>query len=158
MTAGRMTFDITTPKSIAAAPTPTIVAPMSPPNRACDELDGRPSSQVSMFQVIAPMSPAKITAGKHRRGQLILVDDPARDRLCDLRREEGADEVQDGGQENRHLGLQRARRDGRRHRIRGVVEPVREVEEQCQCDHQHDHQGCGLHRSLSVEGIRGVPT
>ena len=118
MIAGRMTFDITTPKSIAAAPTPTIVAPMRPPNRACDELDGRPSSQVSMFQVIAPMRPAKITAGKTAARELILVDDAARDRLCDLGREEGADEVQHGGQQHRDLGLQRTGRDGRRHRVR----------------------------------------
>ena len=69
MTAGRMTFDITTPKSIAAAPTPTIVAPMRPPNSACDELDGSPSSHVSMFHVIAPMRPAKIIAGNDRRGR-----------------------------------------------------------------------------------------
>ena len=64
ITAGRTILDSTTPKLTAEAPTPTIVAPMSPPNRAWDELDGSPSSHVTMFQVIAPMSPAKITAGK----------------------------------------------------------------------------------------------
>jgi hypothetical protein len=36
---------------------------MSPPNNAWDELDGRPSSQVSRFQMIAPTSPAKTTTG-----------------------------------------------------------------------------------------------
>ena len=64
MMAGRMTFDITTLKSIAATPTPTSVAPMSPPKSAWDELEGSPSSHVSMFQVIAPMRPAKMIAGK----------------------------------------------------------------------------------------------
>ena len=64
MSAGRMTFDITTPKLTAVKPTPTIVAPISPPNSACDDDDGRPSSHVSMFQVMAPMRPARMTAGK----------------------------------------------------------------------------------------------
>ncbi|MDF2491619.1 MAG: hypothetical protein K0Q58_197 [Microbacterium sp.] len=60
MSAGRMTLLSTTPKSMASTPTPTRVAPMSPPNSACEELEGRPSSHVSMFQVIAPIRPAKI--------------------------------------------------------------------------------------------------
>ncbi len=49
---------------MALAPTPTSVAPIRPPNRACDELDGSPSSHVSMFHVIAPMRPAKMIGGK----------------------------------------------------------------------------------------------
>jgi hypothetical protein len=36
------------------------------------------------------------------------------------------------------------------------VEAVREVEEQRQRDHQHDDQGCGFHRLLSVESERNV--
>ena len=35
-----------------------MAAPISPPNSACEELDGRPSSQVSRFQTMAPMRPA----------------------------------------------------------------------------------------------------
>jgi len=61
MRAGRTIFDSTAPKSMPPRPAPTSVAPIRPPKRAWDELDGRPSSQVSMFQVIAPMSPAKIS-------------------------------------------------------------------------------------------------
>ncbi len=61
ISAGRMILLSTTPKSMAIAPTPTRVAPMRPPKRACDELDGRPSSQVSMFHVMAPINPAKIS-------------------------------------------------------------------------------------------------
>jgi hypothetical protein len=34
------------------------------------------------------------------------------------------------------------------------VEAVREVEEQRQCDHQHNHQNYGIHRSLSLEKRR----
>ena len=63
MSAGSTTLDSTTPKLMPLSPTPTSVAPMSPPNRACEELDGNPSSQVSMFQVIAPMRPAKMSEG-----------------------------------------------------------------------------------------------
>ena len=36
---------------------------MRPPKSACDELEGRPSSQVSRFHRIAPTNPAKITIG-----------------------------------------------------------------------------------------------
>jgi hypothetical protein len=61
--AGSTTFDISTPKSMAPVPKPTSAAPISPPKRACDELEGRPSSQVSMFQTMAPMRPAKISSG-----------------------------------------------------------------------------------------------
>ncbi|KZE40684.1 hypothetical protein AVW09_13910 [Microbacterium sp. T32] len=64
ISAGRITLLSTTPVSIAEAPTPTSVAPMRPPKRACDELEGRPSSHVSMFHVIAPMRPAKMIGGK----------------------------------------------------------------------------------------------
>lgn len=34
------------------------MAPISPPNRACEELDGSPHSQVRMFQMMAPARPA----------------------------------------------------------------------------------------------------
>ena len=47
----------------AVNPIPTIVAPISPPKRACDELEGRPKSHVSMFQQMAPISPAKMREG-----------------------------------------------------------------------------------------------
>jgi hypothetical protein len=63
ITAGTTTFVRTVPKCTAPVPAATSVAPMSPPNSACDELDGRPSSQVSRFHMIAPTSPAKITTG-----------------------------------------------------------------------------------------------
>ena len=63
ITAGRTTFVSTAPKFTALAPAATIVAPIRPPNRACEELDGRPSSQVSRFHRIAPTRPAKMTTG-----------------------------------------------------------------------------------------------
>ncbi len=65
-TAGRTTLPIT-PSSFVpspvhltpSAPRPARVAPMSPPNRAWEELEGRPSSQVSRFQMIPPARPAR---------------------------------------------------------------------------------------------------
>jgi hypothetical protein len=39
------------------------VAPIRPPNSACEELEGSPRNQVSRFHRIAPTSPAKITTG-----------------------------------------------------------------------------------------------
>src|ERR1044072_7969373 len=66
-TAGTSTFSMTLPKCTASVPDATQVAPIRPPNSACDELDGSPAYQVTRFQTIAPISPPKITAG------LILV-------------------------------------------------------------------------------------
>ena len=65
-TAGMMTFP-TTPSILLpspfqftpAQPRPATVAPMRPPKRACEELEGRPISQVSRFQAIAPTRPAR---------------------------------------------------------------------------------------------------
>jgi len=61
--AGSSTLLSTLPKFTAPAPAATIVAPINPPNRACDELDGSPSSHVSRFHRIAPHRPAKMTVG-----------------------------------------------------------------------------------------------
>src|SRR5918997_1813249 len=62
-TAGRMTLFSTVEKLTAPDPAATHVAPIRPPNSACDELDGSPSSQVNRFHTIAPTRPAKITTG-----------------------------------------------------------------------------------------------
>ena len=58
--------DITTEKFTPEAPAPISTAPIRPPNRACEELDGSPSSQVIRFHRIAPTSPAKIIVGVTR--------------------------------------------------------------------------------------------
>jgi hypothetical protein len=44
-------------------PSAAIVAPTTPPIRACDELEGRPKYQVATFHPIAPISPAKTIVG-----------------------------------------------------------------------------------------------
>ena len=58
--AGSRTFDTITQPFTEASPAPTTTAPMRPPNSACEELEGRPKSQVIRFQMIAPTNPARI--------------------------------------------------------------------------------------------------
>src|SRR6185312_16905630 len=62
-TAGSSTLPTMPANLTASGPAATNVAPIRPPMRACDELEGSPSSHVSRFHKIAPTSPAKITAG-----------------------------------------------------------------------------------------------
>lgn len=45
-------------------PAEAMVAPIRPPMRAWEELEGRPTSQVSRFQRIAPTRAAKMTSGR----------------------------------------------------------------------------------------------
>src|SRR6478609_45917 len=61
--AGSTILLITTEKFTPEAPAPISTAPMRPPNRAWEELDGNPSNQVTRFHRIAPTSPAKIMVG-----------------------------------------------------------------------------------------------
>ncbi len=61
--AGNTIFERSTAGSIAPKPAPTIVAPIRPPNRACDDELGRPKNQVARFQTIAPMRPANTITG-----------------------------------------------------------------------------------------------
>ncbi|MCY1228057.1 hypothetical protein D9M72_403530 [compost metagenome] len=61
--AGRMTFCMRDSKFTEWMPMPAIAAPIRPPKRACDELDGRPFSHVIMFQRMAPIRPAKMMSG-----------------------------------------------------------------------------------------------
>src|SRR6478672_7036058 len=63
MIAGSTILDITTERLTPDAPAPISTAPIRPPNNACEELDGRPKSQVSKFDRMAPTSPAKIIVG-----------------------------------------------------------------------------------------------
>src|SRR5687768_8495691 len=48
---------------MASTPDATHAAPIRPPNSACDELDGRPTYQVTRFHMMAPTSPPKMIAG-----------------------------------------------------------------------------------------------
>src|ERR1700722_9065499 len=60
-TAGSTTFETRPFHKTACPPALAIVAPITPPMSACDELDGIPKSQVSRFQVIPPARPAATT-------------------------------------------------------------------------------------------------
>src|SRR5882757_4374086 len=62
-TAGSRIFDTTVLKCTAPDPDAIHTAPISPPNRACDEDDGSPSSQVTRFHRMAPTRPPKMIAG-----------------------------------------------------------------------------------------------
>src|SRR6476661_362686 len=62
-TAGNRIFETMTEKLTPEVPAPISTAPMSPPNKACDELEGSPNSHVTRFHKIAPTSPAKIITG-----------------------------------------------------------------------------------------------
>src|SRR5687768_6403175 len=44
------------------APAWANAAPINPPSRVCDELEGIPNHQVSRFHVMAAIKPAKITS------------------------------------------------------------------------------------------------
>src|SRR5690349_12945968 len=48
---------------IASKPTAATAEPTTPPIKACEELDGNPNHQVTRFQVIAPIKPAKTIVG-----------------------------------------------------------------------------------------------
>src|SRR6478672_10871053 len=63
MIAGSTIFDMITDMFTPAVPAPINTAPIRPPNRACEELEGSPKSQVIRFHRMAPTSPAKIIVG-----------------------------------------------------------------------------------------------
>ena len=107
-------------------PAAAIAEPTTPPMSAWLELDGRPRYQVIRFHVIAPTRPGEDDVERDR----VRVDEAARDRRRDLEGDERAGEVEDGRHEDRQPRRERAGRDARRDRVRGVVEAVREVEEE----------------------------
>ena len=59
-TAGISTFWVTPAQLTPLLPSAARPAPIRPPNRACDELDGMPNSQVSRFHRMPPIRPAKM--------------------------------------------------------------------------------------------------
>ena len=58
MNAGMITLWTSVCHCTPSSPAAAMPAPTSPPIRACDELDGRPSHHVKRFQAIAPNRPA----------------------------------------------------------------------------------------------------
>jgi hypothetical protein len=60
-------------QTIELKPTLARPAPTRPPTSACEELDGMPNTQVTMFQMIAPISAAKITKRRDDGGSMMPV-------------------------------------------------------------------------------------
>jgi hypothetical protein len=67
-TAGIITFPSTPLPRTACAPWAAKAEPITPPRRACEELDGSPKYQVIRFQAMAPMRPPKTIRGVTRSG------------------------------------------------------------------------------------------
>src|SRR5256885_970616 len=74
---GRMTFSLTPPHITTRRPPCTMAAPISPPISACEELLGMPNRQVTRFQVIAPITAARITTRISSRPTLGIFEDYA---------------------------------------------------------------------------------
>ena len=99
-------------------------------------------------------------------GDLLLVDDAARDGLRHLSRQKCADKIERSRCDDGGLRLERARGDGGSHGIGGVVKSVREVEYESRDDDEHHHnQSCRIHVSLfslrvfsSLEGRKPNPS
>ena len=137
--------DSTMPEAVLSTPAQTMPglpalampAPSRPPTSACELEDGMPPIQVTTFQTIAPMS-----AAEHHPGvDDARLDDALADRLGDVEAEEQeGDEVEERRPQHRVARAQHARRDDGRDRVRGVVQPVQEIEQQGDED-QPDEQG-----------------
>ena len=66
MAAGMITLETSPCHLTAEPPAAASVEPITPPMRACEELDGMPKSQVSRFQMMPRLS---LTAAQWRTGQ-----------------------------------------------------------------------------------------
>src|SRR5215218_3105323 len=62
-TAGIRTLPISPSAITASKPTAATAEPTTPPISACEELEGSPKYQVTRFQAIAPIRPAKTIVG-----------------------------------------------------------------------------------------------
>ena len=136
-----------------------MVAPIRPPNSACEELDGRPSSQVSRFQTMPPTRPARTisssavppSASSSGFGvpfefwifttALVTVSATSTERKAPTRLRMPERATAD-------LRPQRPGGDRGGHRVRGVVEPVGEVEAQGGDDHQDQNHGFLCHAAI----------
>ena len=104
------------------SPLDAIADPTRPPISAWDELDGSPKNQVTMFQAIAPSRPAKTS----RRDRL-RVDEALRDRAA-TSSEMNAPTKLSSDAKRRRRGLIARVEIAVAIDVRGVVEPVREIE------------------------------
>ena len=140
ITAGIRTLPTRPSASTASKPAAATAEPTTPPISACEELEGRPKDQVIRFQAIAPIRPAKTIVGVITAG----VDDVVGDGRRDRDRDEGADEVEQRGEGDRHLRPRRPGRDRGGDDVGGVVEAVGEVEGERRAD-DDDEDDVGAH-------------
>jgi hypothetical protein len=124
-----------TPAAINA-PTPALAttAPTMPPISACDELDGMPYHQVTMFQKIADQCAEHHMVVDHTGHHDALAH---RGRHLELE-DQDRQHVEESREGNRLLGLEHTRRDDGGDGIGGVVEAVHEVERHSQRDQHRD--------------------
>ena len=106
-------------------PSSASAAPTRPPTSAWPELDGSPRHQVSTFQVDRRGEPGADHRDRLRRRHGHDAGDRGGDGRAD---EQRAEHVEHRRESERLAGPCAPRRDERRDRVRGVVEPVREGE------------------------------
>ena len=122
-------------QTITPNPLLAMAAPASAPSSACDELVGSASNQVMMFQMTAPMSPAKttytsITATLTMPVPICLATVvPNTKAATKLKKRRPHDRLRRG---------QHARRNHRRDRVGRIVKSVEKVEDQSNEDDSDD--------------------
>ena len=122
---------------------------MIEPISVCELEAGSPRYQVPRFQMIAPMRSAKTIAKPGARADLQdQLDRQQRDDAVGDGAARGHDpeKVEEPGPDDRQVRRQRVRVDHRRHRVRGVVKPVDELEserDEQRDPEQHERQPRG---------------
>ena len=122
-------------------PDAAIADPATPPISAWLELDGSPRNQVTRFQRDRADEAGEDDAQRHR----VRVHDSRRDRRRDFSETNAPAKLRIGRDEDGRARRECPRRDARRDRVRGVVEAVREVEEEG--DDDDGSEGEVLHAS-----------
>lgn len=135
---------ITAAKLTPSTPAPMMTAPTRPPNSAWLLEEGRPTSQVSRFQMMAPIKPAKMNSGAMvTTCSLIkppeMVFATSMDKNAPTRFSVPAAMTA-------VLGLSAPVAMDVAIALARIVETVREVKRQCGDDHQaDDYQRCRIH-------------
>ena len=117
-------------------------APTSPPTSACAELEGSPRHQVRRFQSVAARTPDADHRDRLRRGDRDDPGDRVGHRGADQQR---AEHVEDRGEGDRLPGPRAPRRDERRDRVGGVVEPVGQREGDREGDGEAEFHAAIIH-------------
>ena len=103
-------------------------------DEATEESMGGAGRQTEQPGREVPDDRADQTGEDHRGCDELVIDDATGDRLGDLGRQAGTNDVEDGRNDDGHLGLECSGCHRRRHRVGRVMEAVGEVE----CQRRHD--------------------